>query len=260
MSQTPQLSLIVPAYNEAKKIGHTLSALCDWLGGRMEYEIIVCADGTDVTAEVVAERQKADGRIQLIASTERGGKGRAIRRGVTQARGDVIGFLDADYKVPIDECERLLPWLDDGFDVVIGSRGLAESVIDVPQRSYRRLGSRLFGLAMHALVGLRDIRDTQCGFKFFRNYVARDLFARQRIDGYMFDVEILYLARLSSYRIKEVGVRWRDDNDSRLQLVSGNWRNMIDLFRIRFGGACVEDAPLRRLEKGGLTVESSRTA
>jgi glycosyltransferase involved in cell wall biosynthesis len=249
MSQTPQLSLIVPAYNEAKKIDHTLSALRDWLTGRMEYEIIVCADGTDATAELVAEQQNADGRIQLVASRERGGKGRAIRQGMARAQGDIIGFLDADYKVPIEEYEKLLFWLDEGFDIVIGSRGLAESVIDVPQRFYRQLGSRLFGLAMHSLVGLRDIRDTQCGFKFFRNQVARDLFARQRIDGYMFDVEVLYLARLSGYRIKEVGVRWRDDDDSRLQLISGNWRNMIDLFRIRFNSARVEDAPLGCLEE-----------
>jgi len=87
---------------------------------------------------------------------------------------------------------------------------------------------------MHLTLGLWDIRDTQCGFKFFRGPVARDLFGRQRIDGYMFDIEILHLAERAGYRIKEVGVRWRDDADSRLDLVSGNWRNMIDILRIRF--------------------------
>jgi dolichyl-phosphate beta-glucosyltransferase len=91
---------------------------------------------------------------------------------------------------------------------------------------------------MLLMLGLWDIHDTQCGFKFFRASVARDLFSRQRIDGYMFDVEVLHLAEQSGYHIKEVGVRWRDDGDSRLQLVAGNWRNMLDILRIRFGRAC----------------------
>src|SRR5206468_6105206 len=114
-----------------------------------------------------------------------------------------------------------------------GSRGLAESRIEVPQPLHRRLGSKAFGLVMHLLLGLWDIHDTQCGFKFFRGPVARDLFGRQRIDGYMFDVEVLHLAARSGYRIKEVGVRWRDDRDSRLALLAGHWQNLVDLLRIR---------------------------
>jgi hypothetical protein len=97
---------------------------------------------------------------------------------------------------------------------------------------------------MHTLLGMWHVRDTQCGFKFFRAPVARDLFGRQRIDGYMFDVEVLHLACRSGYRIKEVGVRWRDDGDSRLQLVAGNWRNMLDILRIRFGKAAPPPAPV----------------
>jgi dolichyl-phosphate beta-glucosyltransferase len=112
---------------------------------------------------------------------------------------------------------------------------LAVSRIEVRQKLYRRLGSKAFGLIVRGLIGLWNVRDTQCGFKFFRASVARELFSRQRIDGYMFDVEILHLAERSGYRIKEVGVRWRDDADSRLQLVAGNWRNLIDVLRIRFG-------------------------
>ncbi len=147
----------------------------------------------------------------------------------------MIGFADADYKTPIEELDKLLPWLAHGYDLVIGSRNVADSHIEVAQPLYRRLGSRAFGIAMHLLVGLWQIRDTQCGFKFFRGEVARALFARQRIDGYMFDVEILHLALRGGYRIKEVGVRWQDDGDSRLELVAGNWRNFIDLLRIRLG-------------------------
>jgi hypothetical protein len=87
---------------------------------------------------------------------------------------------------------------------------------------------------MHLVIGLWNLHDTQCGFKFFRGEVAHDLFGRQQIDGYMFDVEVLHLAEHSGYRIKEVGVRWHDDGDSRLNLVAGNWRNMLDILRIRF--------------------------
>jgi dolichyl-phosphate beta-glucosyltransferase len=143
--------------------------------------------------------------------------------------------MDADYKTPIEDLPRLLVWLDRGYDVVIGSRAGPEARVEVPQPVYRRVGSRVFGLAMHLTVGLWDIVDTQCGFKCFTGAAARDLFARQRIDGYMFDVEVLYLAKRSGYRIKQVGVRWRDDADSRLDLVAGNWTNALDLLRIRFG-------------------------
>jgi dolichyl-phosphate beta-glucosyltransferase len=141
--------------------------------------------------------------------------------------------VDADDKTPIEELDKLLPWLDQGYDIVIGSRGQADSRIEVSQPWYRRLGSRAFALLMHMVTGLWDLRDTQCGFKFFRAQAARSLFARQCIDGYMFDVEVLYLAARSGYRVKEVGVRWRDDGDSRLELLSGNWRNLRDVLGIR---------------------------
>jgi dolichyl-phosphate beta-glucosyltransferase len=112
---------------------------------------------------------------------------------------------------------------------------MPESQIAMQRKLYRRIGSQIFGVGMHLAVGLWEIRDTQCGFKFFRHDVAKDLFARQRIDGYMFDVELLCLAEQSGYRIKETGVRWQDDGDSRLRLVAGNWQNMLDLIRIRCG-------------------------
>jgi len=128
----------------------------------------------------------------------------------------------------------MLPFLDSGHEVVIGSRALRESRIERSQPLYRRLGSKGFGLLMHACVGLNDVIDTQCGFKFFQAMVAKELFLRQHIDGYMFDVEILFIARQQGYRITQVPVRWRDDGDSRLRLVSGNLRNVRDLLSIRW--------------------------
>lgn len=160
-----------------------------------------------------------------------------MREGVLAAAGEYVGFLDADYKVAIDEIEKVWPWFEQGYDVVIGSRKAAGAAMNARRPWYRKVGSAGFAVVMRPLVGLRGIGDTQCGFKFFRAAVARDLFARQRIDGYMFDVEVLSLAACAGYKVKEVGVSWKDDGDTRLKLVSGNWRNLKDLFRIRFGRA-----------------------
>lgn len=238
MADTPCLSLILPAYNEVGRIRQTIAQTRTYLvQRRISHEIIVAADGDDGTREAVAAMARGDPRLSVLGSEKRGGKGRAIRLGVQQAAGRIIGFADADFKTPIEELDKLLPWFSEGYDIVIGSRAVAESRIEEPQPLYRQLGSRVFAAAMHVLLGLWNIHDTQCGFKFFRAPVARDLFRRQRIDDYMFDVEVLYLAEQSGYHVKEVGVRWRDDGDSRLQLVASNWRNMLDLLRIRFGKA-----------------------
>jgi dolichyl-phosphate beta-glucosyltransferase len=236
MADVPCLSLILPAYNEVGRIRHTIAQTQAYLSQRrISYELIVAVDGDDGTREAVGGLARFDPRLSVLGGVERRGKGRGIRLGVARARGQIIGFADADFKTPIEELDKVLPWFREGYDIVIGSRCVADARIEVPQPLYRQVGSRAFGLAMHTLLGLWHIHDTQCGFKFFRAPVARDLFSRQRIDGYMFDVEVLHLAEQSSYHIKEVGVRWRDDGDSRLQLVAGNWRNMLDILRIRFG-------------------------
>lgn len=257
-SPPPELSVILPAYNEVRSIGRTLDAIQEYLDGRgLRYEILVSADGNDGTRELVAERGTADRRLHVLGSPERGGKGRGIRLAVEQATGDVIGFLDADYKVAIDEIEKLWPWFEQGCDVVFGSRNTDGSRVEVFQKWYRRIGSKSFTIAMHLLVGLWNVGDTQCGFKFFRREVAKDLFSRQQIDGYMFDVEILYLARQAGYRMKEVGICWRDDGDSRLQLVSGNWRNLKDLFRISLARHRQQPRTIRLPEQATASRESA---
>ena len=118
--------------------------------------------------------------------------------------------------------------------MVIGSRGTRESRIEKRQPLYRQIGSRGFAIFMHTVIGLNDISDTQCGFKFFQRAIAVDLFRRQQIDGYMYDVEILYLAQQAGYRLAQVPIRWRDDGDSRLQLLRGNLVNVRDILQLRF--------------------------
>jgi dolichyl-phosphate beta-glucosyltransferase len=238
MADSHYITLILPAYNELTRVAQTIAEAKAYFEERpWTYEIIVSADGDDGTRELVAGMARSDPTLKVIGGVERRGKGYGVRQGVALALGHIIGFVDADNKTPIDEFDKVEPWLRDGYEVVICSRGLRESQIEEPQPLYRRVGAKGFGLLMHAVVGLHDITDTQCGFKFFQRHAALELFGRQRIDGYMFDVEILYLAQQVGYRIAQVPVRWRDDGDSRLALIRGNVRNVIDLFRIRFGNS-----------------------
>jgi dolichyl-phosphate beta-glucosyltransferase len=224
----------VPAYNEAATIARTLGAMREYLERRgWAWEIIVSADGTDGTRERAVEFAGGDARVRVIGTPQRRGKGRGVRDGVLQARGRFVGFVDADYKTPLEEVEKILPAFDERFDVVIGSRRVGDSKIVRPQKLYRRVGSKAFAMVMRAVVGLYGIQDTQCGFKFFTRDAARRLFSLQQIDGYMFDVEILRLARKLGYGIKEVGVRWQDDGDSRSPMISGTIRHARDLLMIR---------------------------
>ena len=231
----PYLTLILPAFNESRTIVSTLTRTIAYLDSRgRSYQIIVAADGTDGTRELVAEMGRSNPRVQVTGHAERLGKGRGVREAAAMATGEIIGYADADYKVPIEEFDKIAPLLAE-YDVVTGSRALNRALIERKQPLYRRIGSRGFAVFMQTLVGLRGITDSQCGFKFFRRSVALELFRCQKIDGYMFDVELLALALLFGYKIKEVPIRWRDDGDSRLQLLRGNMRNVIDLFRIRLG-------------------------
>jgi glycosyltransferase involved in cell wall biosynthesis len=235
MSARPYVSLILPAYNEAATIGQTIARTIEYFDrGGFRYEIIVAADGNDGTREIVAKLAETDPTLHVTGGPERRGKGRAVRLALALAGGDVIGYADADYKVPIEEFDKLLPWFERGYDIVTGSRKLDESVIERKQPLYRRAGSRGFRVFMQAVTGLRGITDSQCGFKFFRREAALEIFRRQQIDGYMFDVEVLALGQRLGYRTKEVPIRWADDGDSRLELLSRNIRNVIDIFRIRF--------------------------
>ena len=200
---------------------------------RYPYEIIVAADGDDGTREIVAEMRVGNPRLRAIGRPGRHGKGRGIREAVRLAAQTIIGFADADNKVPIGEYDKFAPVLAAGCPVVIGSRALERSQIERAQPWFRRLGAGGFRVFMRNATGLRTISDTQCGFKFFHHETAKQIFAMQKIDGYMYDVEILLLAQRLGLEIREIPIRWRDDGDSRLELVRGNLRNVRDIFRIR---------------------------
>jgi len=240
MASDPDISLILPAYNEARVVPRTIAeAMRYFAEAGLRYEIIVAADGSDGTREAVREMARANPVLHAIGEDRRRGKGRGIREAVAVASGAVIGYADADNKVPIAEYEKFRPFLAQGIEVVIGTRR-GGATIERRQPLYRRIGSRGFLWFMQTAVGLPGINDSQCGFKFFQRAAAKELFRRQKIDSYMADVEILAIARRLGYRIQQVPIRWRDDADSRLDLITGNLRNVRDIFRIgrehRFGG------------------------
>jgi dolichyl-phosphate beta-glucosyltransferase len=228
------LTIVVPAFDEQERIGSTLETMVSFLDTEaLTYEILVVDDGSsDDTAQRVRDVGVSRTQVKLLQNPGNRGKGYSVRHGVGQAQGEVVGFVDADDKTEIQALPIFLRELQAGYDCVLGDRTMPESQIALDRRSYRKLGSNLFKYLVRYAVGLADFPDTQCGFKFFRAEIARDLFARQRIDGYMFDVEILILAKRSGFRMKRQPVIWRDDPDSRFKPLSGTLRNLGELIRI----------------------------
>ncbi|MEW6754021.1 MAG: dolichyl-phosphate beta-glucosyltransferase [Candidatus Latescibacterota bacterium] len=228
------LTLVVPAYNEEKRILLTLKRTVAFLSQRpWAHEVLVVDDGSGDGTAAAAERFSAGyPAVRCLRNPANRGKGYSVRHGVQQAAGQRIGFMDADYKTDIAALDTAMERLDQGADGAIGDRTLGGTRIAVARRRHRQVGSRLFRILLQHAMGLQEFGDTQCGFKFFQAPVARHLFARQRIDGFMFDVEILLLARRAGYRIDRIPVVWSDDPDSRFHPVRGGLRDLAELAQI----------------------------
>ena len=216
----PDLSVIVPAYNEAERIGPTLAAIRDYAVSRqLRCELIVVDDGSgDGTARIVREFQAGPLTMRLLVNRSNRGKGYSVRRGMLAAGGELLLMCDADQSAPIGEFDKLRPWLEQGYDVAIGSRDLPDAVRDPPQPWLRRLLARAFRALRRRLL-VPEVLDTQCGFKCFRREVARAVFGRQSINGWLFDCEVLALAQQLGYRIREVGIVWRHRGPTRVRLL-----------------------------------------
>jgi dolichyl-phosphate beta-glucosyltransferase len=224
------LSVVIPARDEAKRLPRTLEAVASYLKARgLPAEILVVDDGSaDATAEV-AERSRG---ITLVRLPGREGKGAAVRAGVLRALGRRVLFTDADLSTPIGELDRLSAALDGGADVAIASRHLPGSRVELEQPFPRRHLGRLFNRAI-SLLGVRGFADTQCGFKLFRAEAARAAFGPLRTRGLAFDVEVLLRCRRLGFRIAEVPVRWANSSGSRVRPLRDSVRMLLDVLRMR---------------------------
>ncbi len=206
-----QLSIVVPAFNEERRIGPTLARLLDYGKRRLAgFEILVVDDGsTDRTREVVEDLARAEPALKLVRLPENRGKGAAVRRGMLEAKLRHVLFTAADLSTPIEDVELLFGELDH-VPVAIGSRALAGSRIEERQPFYREWMGRGFNLLVQG-AALPGIHDSQCGFKLFALEAAREVFSRARLDGFAFDVEALFLCRKLGLRVAEVPVHWKND-------------------------------------------------
>lgn len=218
------LSIVIPAYNEEKRLPATLDTVSKYLATRDFglVEVIVVDDGSrDATAAVVTSASTTDSRIRLLSNPGNRGKGYAVRHGMKESRGDWVLFTDADLSAPIEELDVLVAAVEkEGADGAIGSRALNRSLIGVHQSVFREMSGRVFNLAMRLVTGL-SYRDTQCGFKLLSAAVARAVAARQRIEGFGFDVEILYIAKKHGFRIVEIPVHWNNVEGTKVSLWNG---------------------------------------
>jgi len=231
------LSIVIPAYNEAVRLGNTLLAVVAYMRESWpDAEVIVVDDGSaDDTAGIARSIFSDSGslRTSVISYKSNLGKGRAVRLGLLAARGDVALFSDADLSTPITEAPKLVePILSGQYDVTFGSRALDRKLIGVHQPWRREQGGRVFNLAVRLATGL-PFWDTQCGFKAFRMSVCRPLVEAATVDRFGFDVELLYLAYRAGLRLKEVPVRWDHNEGSKINLMSDSFRMLSEVGLIR---------------------------
>jgi len=228
-----EVSVVIPAYNEAGRLPATLEKILEYLKNRNlleKWEILVVDDGSiDRTPEAA---RRFGPPVRVLAYQPNRGKGYAVRQGVLESRGGRVLFSDADLSTPIEEWEKLAGQQPAG-GIAIGSRAVDQALIGVAQPFYRRSMGKTFNLIVRT-VAMGGIADTQCGFKLFDGEAARKIFRRARIDRFAFDVEILILARQSGIAIAEVPVVWNNVEASRVRVVRDSFRMLVDLFRIRW--------------------------
>ena len=234
MARTPDLSVIIPAYNEGTRIAPTVRDIVAYCRqGHRSFEVILVDDGSeDETSSVGRQLGDEFPELRLIRLAANQGKGYAVRTGMLNALGENLLFADADGATPFGELERLELALARGADVAVGSRALREDGTRVKAKMYRHLIGRTFHLLVERLADA-GVKDTQCGFKLFRFSVAQELFSRMRMNGFSFDVEVLLMARKRGYQVAEVPVNWTHQPGSKVRLAGDSVAMAIDLFRIR---------------------------
>lgn len=233
-----ELSVVIPVYNEELRVSKALEGAFRYLKAkRITAEILVVDDGSkDKTIQVVEKfKDLTTNRMALrvLKHEVNRGKGAAVRTGVLLAKGEIILYMDADNATPLTEYENFRSVLEEGWDVVIGSRAVDRKKVQIHQPLYREAMGRIFNLLVQ-LIATPSLWDTQCGFKAFKRKAALDIFPLQTIERFGFDVELLYIARKLGYSILEAPVRWFDAPGSKVNMVKDSARMAFELFLIRW--------------------------
>jgi dolichyl-phosphate beta-glucosyltransferase len=233
-SVPPELSIVIPSFNEELRLPATLADISAYIrASKRETEVIVVDDGsTDRTADVANSFRGEIPRLRVIANKKNRGKGYSVRHGMLEARGRIVLFTDADLSAPIDEAEKLIAALAD-HDVAIGSRALNRSLISVHQSVFREYAGIIFNSIVRAILRLPFV-DTQCGFKAFRRDRCRVIFQQQRIERFGFDPELLYLARHHGLSAAEIPVRWAHSPATKVSMWRDSIQMFLDVFIIRW--------------------------
>lgn len=230
------LSIVIPAYNEEKRLPQTLEKVMDYLGTRkfQFVEVLVVDDGSrDKTAEVAEQASRRWPEVKLLRNPGNHGKGYSVRHGMLEAKGEWALFSDADLSAPIEELVHLEKAVaDDRAAVAIGSRALNRGLIGVHQSKLRETAGRFFNLVMRLTVGL-PFWDTQCGFKLFRADAAREVFKRVRMERFGFDAEALFIAKLHGFKTVEIPVRWNHAEGTKVSMFKDSIDMFLDLLRVR---------------------------
>jgi glycosyltransferase involved in cell wall biosynthesis len=224
--------LIIPAYNEARRLPDTLDRALNYLQSlSFPYELIIVENASeDETLQIARQFANQHSQVRVLHENKRG-KGNAVRTGMLVARGEYLFMADADLSMPVEAIGHFLPPVLDNYDVAIGSREIKGSV-RYNEPVYRHIGGRMINL-MIRLLALPGLHDTQCGFKCFRAAVAEDLFLNQTMSGWSFDVELLYIARMRGYKIVEVPVNWYYRSESKVNPVKDALKMIADILYIR---------------------------
>jgi len=229
------LSIIIPAYNEEKRIEKTLREINNYLKKQSyDSEILVVSDGSrDRTNEIVKNLRETEIKnLNLIEEKENYGKGYAVRIGMLKANGKYRLFSDSDNSTPIEQIEKIWPEFEKGFDIVIGSRDIKGAILDPPQKFLRRVLGKIFILVRKIIIGLWELQDTQCGFKAFTEQSALEIFPKCKINRFAFDPEVLLIAKKFGFKIKEIPIYWKNDPLSKVKFKS-MVKMFIDLLKIR---------------------------
>jgi len=227
-----EMSVVIPAYNEEKRIEPTLKKAINFLDHNFDkYEIIVVDDCSTDNTNKIASRYKKN-NVKILRNEKNKGKGHSVKRGLLNAKYSLVLFSDSDLATPIEELGKFMNYIKE-YDIIIASRNLKGSNIKVKQPVYRQLMGKTFPLLVN-LIALRGFKDTQCGFKLFKTDVAKRVVSLQTFERFSFDVEILFIAKKLGYKIKEAPVVWIDKEGSKVNPIKDGIKMLIDLFKIRY--------------------------